>query len=387
MGSLDNTPYNPNEFDGVPGEGTFGILRLERPVKLMRTAFHDGILVYQERELAARNRRETCTARWKDHHDKEHWARWWHETVRLPHKASSEKGQKEMQTDFLVLAGFPWSMAQVDIAPFKKHNNKERARRPDPLKERYASEAEFLDWIEKQPQDYFQKSPLRVARVARPTPLQDLRDKQQQPSRPPLLVCGLIEHPNTLESLTEHLLETEILKDALTHARNGTIRFVFPTAPSWITLKDSTKDAAEVLMRLAIAFALAGPESNPGFWYGKPVANFANQTFRELLNTMNRRKSKDAKVSYEEGMASVDPDDSQWDAIDDEETEGMDPDESRDELSGRERNDLLKRLDEERKAVNQLTAKIADFERALAARNETIQTLERLLGVQRPSSD
>lgn len=275
MGSIPFSEITRDFFDGVPDPQTFGIRAIDTDVSLMRTELGgDGRHYFAKQEYSpAVHRREPRAEQWKDSQGKRYNAYWWHETVRASQKSGIEPG------DQLVLAYYPNSLdpypvaTTVDVALFKNNNQNRKTRGPHALSRAFASEEEFLTWIESTNLDFFQQSKLLVARVARPTPVRfDTPDHVV--SQAPKLVFGLIGKPETAESLTQQIFEDPELHAALND------------------LRGEIQQPDEDTVKLAIRIALAGPFIDPSQWYGRPVREFVVDVVRRCCKqSTNSRES------------------------------------------------------------------------------------------------
>jgi hypothetical protein len=263
MGSIPFREITRDFFDGVPDPQTFGTRSIDTDVSLMRTELGgDGRLYYAHHEYStAVHRREPRTEQWKDSQGKRYSAYWWHETVRVSKNCGIEPG------DQLVLAYYPNTLAPypvpstVDVAPFKNNNQNRKTRGPHALDRAFASEEEFLNWIESTHLDFFQQSKLLVARVARPTPLR-LDVAEHGETQAPKLVFGLISKPENADSLIQQIYEDPDFHAALDD------------------LKAEIHQPEEETIKQAIRIALAGPFIDPSQWYGRSVCEFAIDVVR-----------------------------------------------------------------------------------------------------------
>jgi hypothetical protein len=283
MGSLNWRHADDNEADRPP---FFGSLDNDRVALLMRVEFRDGEWRFRD-EVPAVNRRETRSETWYDLSSQPQMARWFRETVRVPTtQRSIARGSA------LVLALYPYSAAQVDVALFKRGSKKGSWDRPDASKLRFQHEADFLTWTESHEWDYWEKGNYLVAGVGRPTPLQDLRSHQRRPraTDPYRLVFGLCE--KNFEALARELADSDRSRELLEKINQDKLKFWFQPASGKMAkipkLSDEIKDQGKHLWELSIKLALAGPVSASDSWFGRPVLDLAQTICSTFLNNHNR---------------------------------------------------------------------------------------------------
>lgn len=283
MGSLDGRQADDADRDTPP---LFGSLKNDRVALLMRVVFRDGEWRFRD-EVPAVNRCETRSESWHDLHSRPQTARWYRETVRV-----STRQRSIVRGSALVLALYPYSTAQVDVALFKRGSKKGSWDRPDASKLRFEHEANFLTWLESHEWDYWEKGNYLVAGVGRPTPMQDLRSQQRRPraTDPYRLIFGLCE--TNFEALTRDLADSDRSREVLEKVTHDKLKFWFRTASKKMTkipkLSQEIKDQGKHLWELSIKLALAGPVSESESWFGRPVLDLAEMIFSNILNNHNR---------------------------------------------------------------------------------------------------
>ena len=283
-----------NELLHGDSDDTFGILDDVRPVRLTQVVYSQGEWRFGE-EVEALHERTGRMEIWYNGSGQPVNARWWQESVRVQPRARLGSGAAD-----LVVTRWPWTQFQVDIARFRPGSAKEKTRRPDLARERFADEDQFFRWLDKLPQDYWlTTSKAAVARINRPTPRQfDTNHRHSaRITDNPGLVFGVCMGQS--QSVDEELLAHWKSKELLRQADLDQLLFWFAghqqtgTAPieARPQLLPDTKDAARALLIHCIRMSLAGPEKDVDQWIGRPVVELTMRLFREVLNAVNRREA------------------------------------------------------------------------------------------------
>ncbi len=264
----------------------FGSAPLDRAVSLMRTGRDKtGRWVFLG-ENPATEHRDARSCLWTDKTGAERRATWWELRVTV------SSNSKEVQPGHsLVLAEFPWSRAQVDVAAFKRPSKKGGAQRLQPPERTLANESELLAWIAARPNDFWEKGSRLTAAVSRPTPLQD-GSAGLRAGREPLAVFGVCAEP--LDAAVDELYASAESKDLLHRLKTDSLAFWPRVAAANMQqlpkgAYPEVKAMAPMLMALALKLALAGPVEDSERWIGQPVMKLADAVFRNLINLHNRR--------------------------------------------------------------------------------------------------
>ena len=269
----------------------FGDLDANQPIELMKYEKREKKLVFSASEVPATSRLEPRSEEWTDREGIRRTSRWWQESVRC------EPGSGVKAGDQLVISFFPWSVLLCDVATFHEipHPSK-TGETPKSLTDNerstYRDEQEFLRSLDRR-NDSLTGSPGQlVASVRRPQLFQSLfqsTNRQPRGNDSPRLVYGLVQTPDTVESFSKLLLESNELVETRRLADIGVLKIAHPKANSNVFLNQQTKEIAETLIVLHTRMLLAGPAARPEVWYGKSVAVFVSQTFRGQINNANRR--------------------------------------------------------------------------------------------------
>lgn len=308
MGSKIYQSLSVEDFDQGPTSGSFGFLETDALIYLMQSEKRDGVWVYAETEIPAISRIEPRSAKWIDTHGNPHVAQWWNESVRCAPRSGVDAG------DQVIVSFFPWSATQIDLAVFASESPAEASRTPtlrldDQLVGlRFQDESHFWRWILQTPAAPLIRNDDLVARIAKPTLLHDLQDKQRQHSshHPARLVYGLIPHLMSIPQIQADIMAMPRIQEEKARIARGYCRLQHPESTKGNNgIFEETQQQAELVLSIAIQMALSGPKDEPEKWYGKPLADFVLYRLKDLLSNTNRRVGTQVKRetnSHDEGL-------------------------------------------------------------------------------------
>lgn len=217
---------------------------------------------------------------------------WWRLEVQV------ERGNTLIKPDDqLIVAEHPYANGWVQYAPFKRSCKKGGDERTTLPIDTWQTPITILDWIERQPHDFWERGDYLTAGISQPAMPFITGKGVRKSQRKALLVFGVC---SDFDESVKDLWSTPAVVQMLELTERKKIGFGYPEARAEVRffLADEVVQERESLMLLSIRQALAGPHKNSDTWIGRPVVENVAWIYQEHLNRRNRQVVRKQKREY-----------------------------------------------------------------------------------------
>jgi hypothetical protein len=230
---------------------------------------------------------EFHTEKWCDIDGVEHLSRFWNITLR----AGSDLGISPGDTCFLGYYSDYGGIGPVavftDRVLFKQCNRHKKARGPFVSDRKFRDELDLIQWIKQLKHDFYQQTPVLVARCFKP---RKVISSIAVGSTYPRFAYGLLPKEISLKMLVNYISRCEKASNAFAVLKDGIFEGMSTSGLFFIGGASSNDSFFDGIFEALVCVAIAGPVLGIEDWYGKPVSEYFIEITDRLTRAINSGK-------------------------------------------------------------------------------------------------
>jgi hypothetical protein len=260
----------------------FGIREIDKKIEMVLIADKGGTYSFHSFPISSLVRRiEFHTEEWCDLDGVQHISRIWNITLRADRHSGVSAGDTCFIGYYSDLGSIGPVAVFTDQVLYKSCNRHKKTRGPFVSAQNFRDESDLIRWIKEQKNDFYQQTPVLVARCFKP---RKLISSIVVGSRYPRFAYGLLPKEIPLEMLINHISRCEKASDAFALLKDAILGGMSSSGPAFIEGCPSKNSVFDGIFEALVCVTLAGPVLGIEDWYGKPVSEY----FIEITGKLTR---------------------------------------------------------------------------------------------------